>query len=183
MDELNELLDEILADEALLATLGLISAAVFFLFRWLKRWRRGEETPWDKDRVATLDLYSKFSIALSGLLRCASKEAASDRVHEASLIYGQLVLYGSSSAVLAADRARNAGAAYMHSLPDADAEATDGDGDGVAYTTGGTRRVMLSQESTELQLAAVAALYDVIAAARKQVGIKPLRAGSMGRPL
>jgi hypothetical protein len=183
MDELNELLDEILADEALLATLGLMSAAVFFLFRRLKRWRRGEETPWDKDRVATLDLYSKFSIALSGLLRCASKEAASDRVHEASLIYGQLVLYGSSSAVLAADRARNAGAAYMHSLPDTDAEATDGDGDGVAYTTGGTRRVMLSQESTELQLAAVAALYDVIAAARKQVGIKPLRAGSMGRPL
>lgn len=183
MDELNSLLDEILADEALLAALGLFSAALFFLYRRFKLWRRGEETPWDKDRVAVLDLYGRFSTALGSLIRCASKEAVGERAHDASLIYRQLVLFGSSGAVLAADRAQNAGTAYVFSLPDTDGEVVDGDGDGVAYTTGGARRVMLSKESTELQLAASDALNDVIAAARKQLGIKPLRAGSMGRPL
>jgi hypothetical protein len=144
------------------------------------RRRMDSSTRWDSAR---LDAYSTFSTVVGSILRCASKAGAKERLPEVSLVFERLVLLGSTEAVLAADRARIAGSAYVSSLPDTDDEAVNGDGDGIAYTSGGARRVILSTQSTELQIAGFTALNALVDEARKQLGIKPLRGDVMGRPL
>jgi hypothetical protein len=165
---------------AALVILGALITLGANLAAEVTRRRMDSSTRWDSAR---LDAYSTFSTVVGSILRPASKAGAKERLPETSLVFERLVLLGSSEAVLAADRARVAASAYVSSLPNTDDEAVDADGDGIAYTSGGARRVILSKESTDLQLAGFAALNTLVQEARKQLGIKSLQADVMGRPL
>jgi hypothetical protein len=165
---------------AALVILGALITLGANLAAEVTRRRMDSSTRWDSAR---LEAYSTFSTVVGSILRCASKAGAKERLPEVSLVFERLVLLGSSEAVLAADRARIAGSAYVSSLADTDDDAVNGDGEGVAYTSGGARRVILSPESSDLQIAGFAALNVLVGEARKQLGIKPLRGDVMGRPL
>lgn len=169
-----------IGNEVILVLLGALIPLVTGLVGDFTRRRMDPTTPWD---AATLEVYSTFSALAGSVMRSASKEAARERMQDALLVYKRLVLIGSSDAVLAADQSRLAGVAYVLSLPDTDDTAIDGDGEGIAYTTGGARRVVLSKESTDLQAAGFTALNSLVEAARKQLRIKPLRADVIVRPL
>ena len=165
---------------AALVVLGALITLGANLAAEMTRRRMDSSTRWDTER---LDAFSTFVTVVGSILRSASKAGAKERLPEISLVFERLVLLGSGEVVRAADGARVAGSSYVSSLPDTDDDAVDGDGDGIAYTAGGARRVVLSPHSTDLQIAGFAALNAVVEAARRQLGIKPLGSDIMGRPL